>query len=99
MSITCGNTTAYHKRFFQTVALNLWRNSHENYTAFWESNWQPPQLTTLKVTDRRNESTKNWNNTFESLSTKDKMTGMNFSPSRNSNTTTISIPPPAKFHF
>src|SRR5271155_3294091 len=95
----CGNTTAYHKRFFQTVALNLWRNSCGNYTAFWESNWRPPQLTTLKVTDRQNRSTKNWNNTFESLSTKGKMTGTDCFPLWNSNTTTISILLPVKFRF
>src|SRR5271155_5213023 len=99
MSNMCGNTMAYRRKSFQTVDLNLWRNSHGNCTAFWESNWRPPQLTTLKVTDRRNGSTKNWNNTFESLSTKDKMTGTDCFPLQNSNTTTTSIPPPVKFRF
>src|SRR5271156_2503190 len=95
----CGNTMAYPRKSFQTVALNSYRNSPGNYTDSLELNWWIPQLTTLKVTDKHNGSTRNWSNTFESLSTNGKMTGTNYSPLRNSSTTTTSIPQPAKFCF
>src|SRR5882762_53355 len=87
-----GSYMVFHAVSCPTAVRSLWWSLPESYTDSWASHYQQPQRTTHRRMDRRNMSTRNWNNTFGSLSMSARMTGMNFCPWWNSSTTTISTP-------
>ena len=74
--------------WFQIKGFSLSKNLLVSSTACWESALQPPQHTIRKQMGRQRGSTRNWNSTSASLSTRDRTIGMTSCLWPSSSTTT-----------
>src|ERR1700733_9408420 len=73
----CSNDSEFPKEWFQIEELNSSQNSTRNYGSYWESKECRPLHITLKQTDKRKESIKNWKSIYGSMSIINKTIGAN----------------------